>query len=189
MNKQPSLAAVRPFSPVSDRIPLPLRGSWKAQNVVFALAVCLALQMTSFVMILPLFSRRFTAFGAGVEALSASALAYALTSTVAAPFMGALADRFGRRPLVLGPLAVYVLAFSGYLLAPDATWFIGLRGAAGAEAYPGFGLNAVYGSICGSGAVHEYDGHCGQFHPGRSGECVVRSSFDGLHPGYYGGRS
>jgi MFS family permease len=96
------------------------------------LAACMALQMTSFVMILPLFARRFSEFGAGVEALSLSAMAYALTSTLAAPFMGALSDRFGRRPLVLGSLAVYIFAFTGYLLASSAPVFILLRGLAGA---------------------------------------------------------
>jgi DHA1 family tetracycline resistance protein-like MFS transporter len=92
----------------------------------------MALQMTSFVMILPLFARRVSEFGAGVDALGESAMAYALTSTLAAPFMGALADRFGRRPLVLGALAVYILAFTGYLFASSAPVFILLRGLAGA---------------------------------------------------------
>jgi hypothetical protein len=35
----------------------------------------MALQMTGFVMILPLFARRFESFGAGVEALGVSAMA------------------------------------------------------------------------------------------------------------------
>jgi MFS family permease len=132
VNDHPSFSDPKPASSPTDRVRLPLGGEWKAQNVVLALSLCLALQMTSFVMILPLFSRRFADFGAGVEELSASALAYALAATFAAPFMGALADRFGRRPLVLAPLAVYVLAFSGYLWAPTAAWFIALRGLAGA---------------------------------------------------------
>ena len=96
------------------------------------LALCLGLQTTSFVLIMPLFSRRLAALGAGVEALSLSDLAFALTATLAAPFMGALADRFGRRPLMLGSLAVYIGAFTGYLLAPSADIFIALRGLAGA---------------------------------------------------------
>jgi MFS family permease len=91
----------------------------------------MALQMTGFVLILPLFARRFETFGAGVEALSISAMAYALTSTVAAPFMGMLADRFGRRPIILLSLAVYTLAFSGYLFASSAWLLIVLRGLAG----------------------------------------------------------
>jgi len=49
--------------------------------------------------------RRFSEFGAGVEALGASAMAYALASTLAAPFMVALADRFGRAPVILVSLA------------------------------------------------------------------------------------
>jgi MFS family permease len=96
------------------------------------LSVCMALQMTGYVMILPLFARRFSEFGAGVESLGASAMAYALTGTLAAPFMGALADRFGRRRLVLVSLATYVLAFTGYLFASSAPAFILLRGMAGA---------------------------------------------------------
>jgi MFS family permease len=103
-----------------------------SSRVLIILSVCMALQMTSFVMILPLFSRRLTDFGAGVEALGLSSMMFALTSTVAAPFMGALADRFGRRPLVLISLAVYVLVFSGYLFVSSALMFIVLRGFAGA---------------------------------------------------------
>ena len=96
------------------------------------LAVCMALQMTSFVLIQPLFARRFSQLGTGVQALGESAMAYALAATLAAPFMGALADRFGRRRIVLVSLGVYILAFTGYLLAPSASWLILLRGLAGA---------------------------------------------------------
>lgn len=103
-----------------------------SRKPIIGLSTCMALQMTSFVMILPLFARRFSELGAGVEALGISAMAYALTSTLAAPFMGALADRFGRRPLVLVSLAVYAAAFCGYLFASSAAALIVLRGLAGA---------------------------------------------------------
>ena len=86
--------------------------------IVGALAVCMALQMTSFVMILPLFARRFTDFGAGVQELSLSSLAYAFTSTLAAPFMGALSDRIGKRTLVLGSLFMSWLFVGTCLLPP-----------------------------------------------------------------------
>src|SRR5512141_2796144 len=102
------------------------------RRTVIFLAVCMALQMTSFVLILPLFARRFSQLGAGVQALGESAMAYALAATIAAPFMGALADRFGRRRVVLVSLGVYVVAFTGYLLAPTAAWIILLRGLPGA---------------------------------------------------------
>jgi MFS family permease len=91
----------------------------------------MALQMTSFVMILPLFARRLADFGAGVEALGLSALAYNLAATVAAPLMGSLADRVGKRTIVLGSLAAYALAFMGFLLVRSPTPFILLRGLAG----------------------------------------------------------
>ncbi len=103
-----------------------------ARNVIASLAICMALQMTSFVMIVPLFARRFADLGDGVAALGMSSMAYALTGTLAAPFMGALADRFGRRPLVLVPLAVYALAFCGYLFAASSWTLILLRALAGA---------------------------------------------------------
>jgi MFS family permease len=103
----------------------------QSSRILVALAFCMALQMTGFVMILPLFARRFESFGAGVEALGVSAMAFALTSTVAAPFVGMLADRFGRRPIILFSLAAYALAFSGYLFAVSATHLILFRGLAG----------------------------------------------------------
>jgi MFS family permease len=100
-------------------------------SILAALALCYAFQMTGFVMISPLFARLFESFGAGVEALGMSAMAYALTSTIAAPFIGMLADRIGRRPIILLSLAAYVLAFSGYLFATSAWLLILLRGLAG----------------------------------------------------------
>ena len=91
----------------------------------------MALQTTGFVMILPLFARRFESFGSGVQELGVSAMAYALASIAAAPFVGMLADRFGRRPVILVSLGAYVLAFTGYLFAASAWLFILLRGLAG----------------------------------------------------------
>jgi MFS family permease len=103
----------------------------QSSSILVAMAFCMAMQMTGFVMILPLFARRFESFGAGVQALGVSAVAYALTSTFAAPFFGMLADRFGRRPLILFSLAGYVLAFGGYLFATSSWQLILLRGLAG----------------------------------------------------------
>ena len=105
--------------------------SRQSSSILVTLAFCMAMQMTGFVMIVPLFARRFESFGAGVEALGVSAMAYALTSTFAAPFIGMLVDRFGRRPIILFSLAGYVLAFSGYLFAASTWLLILLRGLAG----------------------------------------------------------
>lgn len=103
----------------------------QSPSILVAMAFCMAMQMTGFVMILPLFARRFESFGGDVQALGVSAVAYALTSTFAAPFIGMLADRIGRRPLILFSLAGYVLAFGGYLFATSSWQLILLRGLAG----------------------------------------------------------
>jgi len=100
-------------------------------GLIFVLALCLGLQMTSYVMILPLFARRLGSFGAGVETLGLSTLAYALGATLAAAPLGALADRRGRRPVVLFSLAVYAAAFLAYLLVQSAAMFILARGLCG----------------------------------------------------------
>lgn len=125
-------AAVRgtPSKPRSERESM----ETTCRKAIIGLSTCMALQMTSFVILLPLFARRFSELGAGVEALGISAMAYALASTAAAPWMGALADRFGRRPVVLGSLTVNAAAACGYLFAPSAAVFIVFRGLAGALA-------------------------------------------------------
>jgi hypothetical protein len=61
--------------------------SMNAREAIIGLSTCMALQMTSFVIILPLFALRFNELGEGAEALGISAMAYALTSTLAAPFI------------------------------------------------------------------------------------------------------
>jgi MFS family permease len=94
--------------------------SRQSRSILVVLASGMALQMTAFAMLVPLFARRFESFGAGVQALAVCDMAYALTATAAAPFVGMLTDRFGRRPIILVSLAGNVLAFCGYLFAPSA---------------------------------------------------------------------
>lgn len=101
--------------------------SGRSPGILAAAAVCMGLQMTAFVMILPLLPRRLESLGAGVEALGLSAVGYALTGIIAAPFTGMLADRSGRRPIILFSLAAYGLAFGGYLLASSAWMLVALR--------------------------------------------------------------
>lgn len=103
----------------------------RSLHILIALTLCMVLQMTGFAMIMPLFARRFDSFGAGAQALAMSAMAYALTATLATPLMGMLADRIGRRPILLFSLAAYVLTFGGYLWAASAPQLIVLRGLAG----------------------------------------------------------
>jgi MFS family permease len=104
----------------------------RARIIIVLLAFCTALQMTSYGMIFPLFARKIDDFGDGVAVLATSVMAYSLAGVVAAPFMGSLADRIGRRPVILGSFAVFAAAFTGYYLAAASFVFIVIRGLTGA---------------------------------------------------------
>lgn len=98
---------------------------------IYLLTVCLALQSTGVSLLLTIFARKISSFGQGVEVFSISATTFSLAALVAAPYMGMLADRFGRRRLLLWSLVAHTLAGLAYLLAPNGVTFIALRGAVG----------------------------------------------------------
>ncbi|MDJ0497334.1 MAG: MFS transporter [Acidimicrobiia bacterium] len=116
----------------ATRVATPGTDPRHARNIILLLAMCTALQMTSYGMIFPLFARKIGDFGDSVEVLALSVMAYSLAGVIAAPIMGSLADRFGRRPLILGSFAVFAAAFTGYYLAATSMVFILTRGLAGA---------------------------------------------------------
>ena len=80
----------------------------RARIIVYLLAASVAIVMTGFGIIMPVFARRLGEFGSGVSALGLMTTAFALSAFVAAPFMGTLADRIGRKPLVLLSLGSFV---------------------------------------------------------------------------------
>lgn len=92
---------------------------------------CLAFQTTGVSILFTIFARKISTFGSGIEVFGLSATAFSVTALVAAPFMGMIADRFGRRILVLVSLLTHTLAPLGYLLASSGGMFIGIRAAAG----------------------------------------------------------
>jgi MFS family permease len=116
----------------ATRIATPGTEPRRARVIIVLLAVCTALQMTSYGMIFPLFARKIGDFGDSVAVLATSVMAYSLAGVIAAPVMGLLADRHGRRPLILGSFAVFAAAFTGYYLAATSLVFILIRGLAGA---------------------------------------------------------
>ncbi len=99
----------------------------KARSAIILLAASVGLMMTGFGIILPVFARRLGEFGSGVEALGLMTMSFALAQLIAAPFMGSLADRYGRRPLILLSLAAFALANFGFLLVSTTTGFITVR--------------------------------------------------------------
>jgi MFS family permease len=104
----------------------------RIRNIILLLAASVALMMTGFGIIMPIFARRFGEFGSGVEALGLMTMSFALAQFIAAPFMGTLADRVGRRPLILMGLAAFAAANVGFLFARSTEAFITIRAFEGA---------------------------------------------------------
>jgi MFS transporter, DHA1 family, multidrug resistance protein len=99
----------------------------RVRSIITYLTGSCALMMTGFGIAMPVFAKRLGELGSGVEALSLMAMAAALAQFLLAPFMGALADRFGRRRIVL--LAVSGLAITNlaFLVARSTETYIVLR--------------------------------------------------------------
>ena len=127
----------------ATQVTMPGMDPRRARVIILFLAVCTALQMISYGMIFPLFARMISDFGGDVAVLATSVMAYSLAGVIAAPFMGSLADRFGRRPVILGSFAVFTAAFCGYYLAATSLAFILIRGLAGALT-AGLGLSLIH---------------------------------------------
>ena len=106
--------------------------SHDVRKVILLLAASVALMMTGFGIIMPVFARRLGEFGSGVEALGLMTMSFALAQLVASPFMGSLADRYGRRPLVLLALGAFAAANIGFLFAKSTEVFMAVRALEGA---------------------------------------------------------
>ncbi len=107
------------------------RDPHKTKNIIWLLTASVALMMTGFGIIMPVFARRLGEIGSGVETLGLMTMAFALAQFVVAPFLGNLADRIGRRPIVLFSLAAFGVANIGYLLVSSSIGYIVIRGLAG----------------------------------------------------------
>jgi multidrug resistance protein len=101
-------------------------------RIIWLLTGSLALLMTGYGVVFPVFARRLAELGSGVEALGLMSMGFAVGQFLAAPFMGALADRLGRRPLILVALASVVVANIAYLFADSVAMLIATRFAVGA---------------------------------------------------------
>lgn len=104
----------------------------RARITIILVSISAALNMIAFGMIFPLFAKKIGDFGDGMEVLAISLMVFSLAGIITGPIMGSLADRYGRKPLLYGSLAVYTAAFCGYFLATNSITFIITRGLAGA---------------------------------------------------------
>ena len=110
-----------------------------AKRIILLLAATVALMMTGVGIIFPIYARRLSELGGGVQTLGLMTLAFMLAQLIFAPIMGSLADRIGRKPIILLALAAFTLANVGYLFATTTTAIIVIRaiqGALSAGLYP-----------------------------------------------------
>jgi MFS family permease len=99
----------------------------KARRIIILLAVSVALIMTGFGIIMPVFARRLEDFGSGVVELGFITMGFALAQFVLSPVLGSLGDRIGRRPIILLALGGYAAVNIGFLFAPDTGILMVLR--------------------------------------------------------------
>ena len=83
-----------------------------------------ALSMNVFLPSLPGMARYF---GVDYSLMQLSVTSYLAGSAVVQLVVGPISDRFGRRPVMLAGLALFLVATLGTLLAPTAGWFLAFR--------------------------------------------------------------
>jgi MFS family permease len=101
--------------------------SSQTKRILYLLAACIALMMTGYGIVMPVFAKRIGELGAGVQALGLMTMSFAFAQFLLSPFMGSFADRFGRRPLILIALAGEVIANVAYLYAQSVPLYIAIR--------------------------------------------------------------
>ncbi|HKL70623.1 multidrug effflux MFS transporter [Salibaculum sp.] len=88
------------------------------------LAGIAALNMSIFV---PSLNGMTVYFSTDYATMQLAVSGYLAATAILQVFVGPLADRFGRRPMVLGALSVFVLATLGAMMAPTVTVFLAFR--------------------------------------------------------------
>ena len=95
------------------------------------LGLLISLQLLGVAITLPVLPSITAAFDSTPEATQLTISAFLAAIALSQLIYGALSDRFGRKPILLGGLAVYMLAGLGCALAPSIEWLIALRAAQG----------------------------------------------------------
>lgn len=111
-----------PVPPVSP--PAASRPAVSSGVVALALALLLGLQPVTTDLYLPALPRLTRAFGATTAQSQLTMSALILAFGIGQLFWGPVADRLGRRPVLLLSLALYTLASAGGAAAPAIEWLI-----------------------------------------------------------------
>ena len=102
------------------------------RSLALLLTYCVTLMQTGYGIAMPVFARRAESAGGGVALLGAMTTSFAAAQFVGAPIAGAVADRVGRRPVMLFALFSFAATNLGVAYA-DSPWVIvGLRALEGA---------------------------------------------------------
>ncbi len=117
---------------LANRVDTLALSAQRSRNMVLLLAASVVIVTTGFGIVMPVFARRLGDLGSVVEALGLMTMSFSLAAFLAAPLMGSLADRIGRRPLILGGLAAYVVVNLAFLFAPSPEIFMVIRAVEGA---------------------------------------------------------
>jgi DHA1 family multidrug resistance protein-like MFS transporter len=99
----------------------------KPRRITILLSVSVALIMTGFGIVMPVFARRLENFGSGVAELGYITMGFALAQFILSPILGFLGDRIGRRPIILLALGGYAAVNIGFLFAPNTAILMVLR--------------------------------------------------------------
>jgi MFS transporter, DHA1 family, multidrug resistance protein len=99
----------------------------KSRRIIILLSVSVALIMTGFGIIMPVFARRLEDFGSGVVELGYMAMGFAFAQFALSPILGSLGDRIGRRPIILLALGGYAAVNIAFLFAANTGTLIVLR--------------------------------------------------------------
>ena len=99
----------------------------KSRRITILLSVSVALIMTGFGIVMPVFARRLEDFGSGVAELGYITMGFALAQFILSPILGFLGDRIGRRPIILLALGGYAAVNIGFLFAPNTAILMVLR--------------------------------------------------------------
>ena len=129
-------------------------------------------------MVAPILPRLAQLFGSDVGVVGLSVPAYLVPYGVVTLFWGPLADRFGRRPVILIALASFTALTAATLTSPSVAWFIAWRMGAGAVAsgVVPVGL-ALIGDLC---AYSERGRAVGWLFGGMAGGMAVGSTAGAL---------
>jgi multidrug resistance protein len=111
----------------STKYPSPSMRSRRISMILLLLASCITLLMTGYMVIAPVFPQRLHALGLGAGTLALMEMAFGLGMFLFSTPMGTLADRLGRKPIVMIALAGFVVTNILLVLVNAPLFFIAIR--------------------------------------------------------------